>query len=113
MKEQKDTQDVSEQIQEGAQQASEQIQEGAQQAIEGAKREVQRARVPWYRAIWRGELLLVVDAIVLALFGLLAWWVHVHPILSVDLAITREFQENHALWLQTFMLAEIGRASCR
>jgi undecaprenyl-diphosphatase len=105
MKEQKDKQDVSEQIQEGAQQASEQIQEGAQQAVEGAKREVQQARVPWYRAIWRGELLLVVDAIVLALFGLLAWWVHVHPILSVDIAITREFQENHALWLQTFMLA--------
>jgi membrane-associated phospholipid phosphatase len=93
MKEQKDRQ------------ASEQLHQGAQQAVEGAKREVQRARVPWYRAIWRGELLLVVDAIVLALFGLLAWWVHVHPILSVDIAITREFQENHTFWLQTLMLA--------
>jgi membrane-associated phospholipid phosphatase len=66
---------------------------------------VQRARVPWYRAVWRGELLLIVDAIVLALFGLLAWWVHYHPILAIDVTITREFQENHSLWLQDLMLA--------
>lgn len=94
MRQQKDTQNVSEQIQ-----------AGAQQAVEGAKQEVQKARVPWYRAVWRGELLLIVDAIVLALFGLLAWWVHVHPILAVDVTITQEFQENHSLWLKDLMLA--------
>ncbi len=91
--------------QKNMQDVSDQMQEGAQQAVEGAKREVQRARVPWYRAVWRGELLLVVDAIVLALFGLLAWWVHIHPILAIDVSITREFQENHALWLQYLMMA--------
>lgn len=101
MRQQKNTQDAPENIQEGAQQAV----AGAQQAVEGAKQEVQRARVPWYRAIWRGELLLIVDAFVLAFFGLLAWWVHVHPVLAIDVSITREFQENHAPWLQAFMLA--------
>ena len=94
---QKNTKDIPEQVQGGTQ--------AAQQALQGAKQEVTRARTPWYRAIQRGETLLIVDAIVLALFGLLAWWVHVHPVLSVDIAITREFQENHAVWLSDLMLA--------
>ncbi len=82
----------------------EQIQEGAQQAIQGAKQEVTQARTPSHRAIQLGQALLIFDAIMLVLFGLLAWWVHIHPILSVDIAITREFQENHSVWLRDLML---------
>ena len=49
--------------------------------------------------------LLVGDAVQLLLFGLLALFVHIHPLLSIDVAITREFQENQAPWLRNTMLA--------
>jgi len=41
----------------------------------------------------------------LTLFGLLAWFVHVHPILPLDVAITRLLQQNQAPWLRITMLA--------
>jgi len=68
-----------------------------------AKQEVQTARRPWYHLSRVARILLVVYAVQLALFGLLAWWVHVNSVLPIDVAITREFQENHAPWLQTTM----------
>jgi membrane-associated phospholipid phosphatase len=49
--------------------------------------------------------LLLGDAVQLLLFGLLAVFVHIHPLLSIDIAITREFQENQAPWLRISMLA--------
>ncbi len=49
--------------------------------------------------------LLQVYAVQLILFGLLAWFVHVHPILPLDVAITRSFQHNQAPWLRITMLA--------
>src|SRR5215469_17861118 len=49
--------------------------------------------------------LLQVVALQLMLFGLLAWFVHVHPILPLDVAITRSFQQNQASWLRITMLA--------
>jgi undecaprenyl-diphosphatase len=49
--------------------------------------------------------LLQVYALQLLLFGLLAWFVHVHPILPIDVAITRSFQQNQAPWLHITMLA--------
>ena len=49
--------------------------------------------------------LLQVYAVQLMLFGLLAWFVHVHPILPLDIAITRSFQQNQAPWLRITMLA--------
>src|SRR5712691_13392270 len=49
--------------------------------------------------------LLQVYALQLILFGLLAWFVHVHPILPLDVAITRSFQQNQAPWLRITMLA--------
>jgi membrane-associated phospholipid phosphatase len=94
MREQKNTQDIPEQIQ-----------EGAQQALEGARREVQGQSLPRSRALWRGGILLIADVIFLALFGLLAWWVHIHPILAIDVSITREFQENQTVWLRDLMIA--------
>jgi membrane-associated phospholipid phosphatase len=50
-------------------------------------------------------ILLVGDAVQLLLFGLLAVSIHIHPLLSIDIAITREFQENQAPWLRISMLA--------
>lgn len=84
---------------------AEHIQENVQIVVEEAKQEVAAARRPWYHAIRRGGILLGVDAVVLTLFGLLAVVVYLHPILPVDIAITREFQENHAPWLRYTMLA--------
>ncbi|HEX6478183.1 MAG TPA: phosphatase PAP2 family protein [Ktedonobacteraceae bacterium] len=49
--------------------------------------------------------LLQVYAVQLFLFGLLAWFVHVNPILPLDVAITRSFQHNQAPWLRITMLA--------
>jgi len=49
--------------------------------------------------------LLQLLALQLTLFGLLAWFVHVHPILPLDVAITRSFQQNQAPWLRITMLA--------
>ena len=49
--------------------------------------------------------LLQVFALQLTLFGLLAWYVHIHPILPLDVAITRSFQQNQAPWLRIAMLA--------
>ncbi len=48
---------------------------------------------------------LQVVALQITLFGLLAWFVHVHPILPLDVAITRSFQQNRAPWLRITMLA--------
>ncbi len=49
--------------------------------------------------------LLQVYALQLLLFGLLAWFVHIHPILPLDIAITRSFQQDQAPWLRLTMLA--------
>jgi membrane-associated phospholipid phosphatase len=49
--------------------------------------------------------LLQVFALQLTLFGLLAWFVHIHPILPLDVAITHAFQQNQAPWLHITMLA--------
>jgi membrane-associated phospholipid phosphatase len=49
--------------------------------------------------------LLQVLALQLTLFGLLAWYVHIHPILPLDVAITHAFQQNQAPWLSIVMLA--------
>jgi len=84
--------------------ASKQIQENVQNAVEGVKQEVASARRPWYLTIKWGFILIGVYAIQLTLFGLLAFWVHIHPILPVDIAITREFQENQAPWLRYTMI---------
>ena len=48
--------------------------------------------------------LLLGDGLQLLLFGLLAVSIHIHPLLPIDIAITRSFQENHAPWLRITML---------
>src|SRR6266576_7044388 len=97
---------VHEQKQDEEQQSVPQtIHENSQEVLEGAQQEVQAAQVPWYLTLKRGRLLLVLYALQLALFGILAWWVHAHPVLPIDVAITREFQENQAPWLKYIMIA--------
>ena len=81
------------------------IHENSQEVLEGAQQEVQAAKAPWYLTLKRGRLLLVLYALQLALFGILAWWVHAHPVLPIDVAITHEFQENQAPWLKYIMIA--------
>ena len=66
--------------------------------VEGSEQTQQRRR----RAV---GCFLQVLALQLLLFGLLAWFVHVHPILPLDIAITRLFQENQAPWLRIAMIA--------
>jgi len=82
----------------------EKIEENVQNTIEEAKQEVATARRPWYRVIRWGYILLGIYAVQLALFALLAFWVHIHPVLPIDIAITREFQENQAPWLRETMV---------
>lgn len=83
---------------------NEKIQENVQNVVTEAKQEVAAARRPWYHAIRWGFILLGVYAVQLTLFGLLAFWVHIHPVLPIDIAITREFQENQAPWLRYTMI---------
>lgn len=74
-------------------------------AVQGIQQEVQAARRPWYHILRQARFLLSVYLIALALCGVLAFWVHVHPVLQVDVAISQEFQENRSPWLYTFMVA--------
>jgi len=83
----------------------EHIQEGAQEVVQEAKQEVAAARLPWYRRLKRGYIFLGVYGVMLLLFALLATFVHFHPVLSVDVTITKEFQENQNPWLSGIMTA--------
>jgi membrane-associated phospholipid phosphatase len=82
----------------GQEQASPRMAEGTKQTV-GSALEAQQHR----RKVV--GCLLQVYALQLLLFGLLAWFVHVHPILPLDVAITRSFQQNQAPWLRITMLA--------
>lgn len=79
--------------------------EQAQQAVEQAQQEVARSRAPWYQVLRRTHVLIGFYAAQFILFGLLAWFVHIHPVIPVDVTITREFQENKSPFLSTLMVA--------
>jgi undecaprenyl-diphosphatase len=49
--------------------------------------------------------LLLGDGVQLLLFGALALSIHIYPLLPIDVAITRSFQQNQAPWLRMSMLA--------
>lgn len=83
----------------------EQVQEKVQDVVEQAQAEVSRSRAPWYRVTRRARLLIGFDICIFALFTLLAWFVHVNPVVPVDVAITQEFQENQSPWLKDLMIA--------
>lgn len=79
--------------------------ENVNKALKGVQEEIQAARRPWYYALSQARFLLGVYLVALALFGGLAFWVHIHPLLAVDVVITREFQEDQSPWLNAFMIA--------
>jgi membrane-associated phospholipid phosphatase len=85
--------------------APEQIGENVEHVVNQVEQEVTRTRNPWYVVSKRGRIFVFIYIIEFVLFTLLAWFVHVHPILPVDVAITQEFQENQAPWLKTSMIA--------
>ncbi len=84
---------------------SEEVKEQTTTIAEGVKQELTEAHRPWYYLSHAARILLIVYAIQLSLFALLAFWVHLNPINPIDLAITREFQENTASWLKISMEA--------
>ncbi len=81
------------------------IEEPSSPIVEQAQQEVARGSVPWYRASKRAQAFILLYLVEFVLFTLLALFVHFHPVDAVDIAISREFQENHAAWLQTSMIA--------
>jgi len=82
---------------------SEEVKEHTQAITEGVKQELTESRQPWYYLSHTARILLIIYAVQLALFGLLAFWVHLNPVNPIDLTITREFQENSASWLKISM----------
>ncbi len=72
--------------------------------MQQAQEEVARGSVPWYRASKRAQACILLYFVEFALFTILAVFVHFHSVDAVDVAISREFQENHAAWLQTTMI---------
>ncbi len=79
--------------------------EQAKAVVQQAKQEVAVARLPWYRRVKRGYIFLSVYGVLLILFALLATFVHFHPVLGIDVTITKEFQENQSPWLSGLMTA--------
>src|SRR5947209_19272043 len=99
----------------------ERLEAGTEKVVEEARQEVAAARRPWYQTKKWGSVLLIIYAALLVVFGLLAWLVASHPVLAIDIKITRAFQDIQAPWLQMTMIAvsylgnmlllfEIGRA---
>ena len=72
---------------------------------EDIKEQLQEAHRPWYKLSRAARILLIIYAIQLSLFALLAVWVRFNPVNPIDLTITREFQESTASWLKISMEA--------
>ncbi len=85
--------------------ADKRIEGEAQEVVQEAKQDVAAARLPWYRRLKRGYIFVGVYAALLVLFALLATFVHFHPVLGVDVTITRAFQEDQTPWLSGIMTA--------
>src|SRR5947209_10601778 len=83
----------------------EKIEEETEGAVKEARQGVVEARRPWYQVVKWGRILIVAYAVQFVLFGLLAWWVFYHPVIAIDVTITREFQENQSPWLLSSMVA--------
>ena len=91
--------------QSGKEPVKDKVEANVQSVVEHAQQEVEESREPWYRASRRAQVLIGIYITEFVLFALLAWFVHFHPVLPVDVAITREFQENQTPLLKWFMIA--------
>jgi membrane-associated phospholipid phosphatase len=83
----------------------EKVQENVHNVVEQAQQEVAGSREPWYRSSRRAQILVIIYVVEFVLFTLLAWYVHFNPVLPIDVAITREFQENQAPFIKWTMIA--------
>jgi undecaprenyl-diphosphatase len=81
------------------------IEEDVAHIVEEAQVEVAAASKPWYQTRKWGFILLTIDVILLALFAFLAFWVRYHPVLAIDVTITRDFQADQSPWLHYTMIA--------
>ena len=77
--------------------------EQVRNVVQETRQEVTPLRRPWYNVSRTAKSLLLIYAVVLLLFTVLAWWVHAFPVNQIDLLITHEFQENRAPWLYLLM----------
>jgi membrane-associated phospholipid phosphatase len=57
------------------------------------------------RSLKQEQLRLTTPILQLAFFATLAWWVHRHPVLSIDVAITHALQRNQSPYLRQAMVA--------
>ncbi len=83
----------------------EELHEQVATIAESAKHEIATSRRSREHLRHVGGILLIIYAIQLALFGILAWLVRIYPVNPIDTMITREFQENPATWLKISMEA--------
>jgi membrane-associated phospholipid phosphatase len=91
--------------QSGSEPVKDKVQENVQNVVGHAQQEVAAGREPWYRTSRLAHILIGIYITAFVLFALLALYVHYNPILPIDVAITREFQENQMPWLKGFMIA--------
>ena len=81
------------------------IHEHLQAVAEEAKQQVRASRRPWYHVGKVARILFGLYALLLVLFGALAWVVHTSGVLPLDVTITRTLQVDQAPWLRVVMLA--------
>jgi membrane-associated phospholipid phosphatase len=89
----------------GSEPVKDKVEANVQGVVEHAQQEVAESRAPAYRSSRRTQVLISIYITEFVLFALLAWFVHFNPILPLDVAITREFQENQNPLLKGFMVA--------
>lgn len=89
----------------GKEPVKENVQENMHNMMEQAQEEVESSREPWYRSSRRARILIIIYISEFVLFTLLAVYVHFNPVLPVDIAITREFQENQTPFIKWTMIA--------
>src|SRR6266496_5914014 len=83
----------------------ENVQQDMHNMMEQARKEVASSREPWYRSSHRAQVLIIIYILEFVLFTLLAVYVHFNPVLPVDVAITREFQESQTPFIKWTMIA--------
>ena len=91
--------------QSGSEPVKDKVEANVQGVVEHAQQEVAESRAPAYRSSRRTQVLISIYITEFVLFALLACFVHFNPILPLDVAITREFQENQNPLLKGFMIA--------
>lgn len=72
--------------------------------IKQMQQEIAPGCVSQHRPSWHTQLFVGAYLLLSGIFTLLAFFVHTHPVLHVDVMITHAFQEYQATWLRILML---------